>query len=480
MDNSVLYYLATPVNLTALIAASTLILIAFILILFRDSFLKEKKNGKTAFSVSDDIYSEILVSNETASNLFFAKVLLAASGVFLLIAAAAETGLLFIADNMIFGLVLASLISVTATAALLTIKNEGRSPYAKRMLISAFIIDNFLLCILINGNFGLLLMFPVMISVRYGELKFTAGTTAICAIANVISRPAGAAFDLYTNNYMLQRVSIPAGTQITFASTLTETFIENDILTGESILRQEISVGLFSTLLIIFAGLCMTFIARHGRKMILESAELTKEKDEAELAAEEAKAKIMMSQLQPHFLYNSLSAIMAIDGNPPETLDALADFSRYLRGNLDSLSCKDLVPFAAEMEHVERYLSLEKLRFGNRLNVVFDITTKDFRIPPLSVQMAVENAVKHGITQKPEGGTVKIGTAQTDDEFLITIEDDGVGFDTSVNFASQGSHVGLTSGVERVKRLTGGETEITSKIGEGTKVVIHLPREKKA
>ena len=483
MDNSVLKFISEPVNFSSLIAASVLLLIAAILILFRGSFYsaeqpvsknKDKKGGQTARS----IIAEVLSENEVASNLFFAKVLLAASGIFIFIAVAAETELITVsADKTLFGLMLACLISATASAALITIGNDGRSRYSKRLLLSAFIMDMFLMCILFPDSRGLLLLFPAMISIRYGDGKFTAGTTVLCAVANVISRPAAVAFGIYTGDYTLQSFSVPRGTDIEFASSITETLMKNGILTTRSVLRQELSTCLLSVLTILFAGFCMTMISLHVRRMLIEGAELSEKKKAAEMETEAAKSKIMMSQLQPHFLYNSLSAIMAIDGNPPETIDALADFSRYLRGNLDSLTCSDLVPFAAETEHIERYLALEKLRFGDRLNILYDIKVKDFRIPPLSVQMAVENAVKHGITQKPEGGTLRLSTEEKDGVILITIEDDGVGFDTSRDFAEEGNHVGLTSGVRRIKELTGGTTEITSKPGEGTKVEIRLPRE---
>lgn len=484
MDNSVLYLLSRPVNLSALTAASTLILIAFILILFRDSFITEKKKGKKKEeprkkAAAKDVYTELLRENEIAANLFFAKALLAVTVVFVLIAIGAEANMIFVADKTLFELILAGLISATATAALITIRNEGRSEYGKRLLIAAFIIDNFLMCIMFPGNYGLLLLFPIMISIRYGEGRFTAGTTAVCLAANIISRPAAVAFGIYSGNYELQRVSIPEDTKIVFSGSLTETFLKAGFLNGKTVLMQELSLLFISTMLIVFAGLCMTFMARHLKRMIIDGAELTEQKNAAENEIEAARTKIMMSQLQPHFLYNSLSAIMAIDGNPPETIDALADFSRYLRANLDSLTCSDLIPFAAETEHIERYLALEKLRFADRIKIEYDIKVTDFMIPPLSVQMAVENAVKHGITQKPDGGTLKLSTEEKDGEVLVTVEDDGVGFDTSIDFTSSGNHVGLTSGVERVKKLTGGYTDITSKIGEGTKVVIHLPRDRK-
>lgn len=116
----------------------------------------------------------------------------------------------------------------------------------------------------------------------------------------------------------------------------------------------------------------------------------------------------MMSQLQPHFLYNSLTAIMGIEGNPPETKKAISDFAKYLRGNLDSIKSRNLIPFEQELKHVEAYVNLEKLRFGDKLNVIYKIETVKFEVPVLCVQMMVENAIKHGITPKKGKGTVNI------------------------------------------------------------------------
>ena len=90
-----------------------------------------------------------------------------------------------------------------------------------------------------------------------------------------------------------------------------------------------------------------------------------------------------------------------------------------------------MIPFNKELEHVNKYVNLEKLRFGDKINVTFDIQVSDFLIPSLSLQMIVENAIKHGITKKYEGGTVKITSYKKDDKIYIIVEDDGVGFDTS-------------------------------------------------
>lgn len=146
------------------------------------------------------------------------------------------------------------------------------------------------------------------------------------------------------------------------------------------------------------------------------------------------KSKIMLSQIQPHFLYNAIWAIMAIDGNPDETVDALGAFGKYLRENLNTLTSSDLVSLSSEMQHVKGYVSLEKIRFKDKIDVIYNLSNVDFKLPTLTVQILVENAIKHGITPKVGGGRVIISTNEMDDAYEIIVEDDGVGFDFSNPF----------------------------------------------
>lgn len=140
----------------------------------------------------------------------------------------------------------------------------------------------------------------------------------------------------------------------------------------------------------------------------LQSArELRMERQEKELA--EQRIDIMLSQIQPHFLYNSLTAIRRLcDHDPQQAKQSIRDFALFLQANMDSLKSKTPIPFDQELVHVESYLALELQRFQNRLRVVYDITCRDFSVPPLSLQPIVENAVRHGVLKREEGGTVTI------------------------------------------------------------------------
>lgn len=193
----------------------------------------------------------------------------------------------------------------------------------------------------------------------------------------------------------------------------------------------------------------------------------------------EAKVSLMVSQIQPHFLYNSLTSIaMMCTKDPKLAKTATINFADYLRGNMNSLKEKKPVPFNRELEHLKKYLMLEQMRFGDMLNIEYDIQCTDFSLPQLSVQPLVENAVKHGVGMKEDGGTVTIATRETDDAYEVIISDDGVGFDTSDPPKDDGrSHVGMENVKHRLKDMCNADVIIESEIGKGTVSTIRIPKE---
>ena len=185
----------------------------------------------------------------------------------------------------------------------------------------------------------------------------------------------------------------------------------------------------------------------------------------------DAQIKLMTSQIQPHFIYNSLSSISTlIELDPKKAQEALDNFTEYLRRNLSSLTETNLIPFENELRHIKTYIALEKIRFNDRVNVVYDIETTDFRVPPLTIQPIVENAVKHGILEKLEGGTVTVKTYETDSSYVIEVIDDGIGFDINdVNF-DENKHIGLKNIMYRINHTYNGKIEIDSKKNIGTTI----------
>lgn len=191
----------------------------------------------------------------------------------------------------------------------------------------------------------------------------------------------------------------------------------------------------------------------------------------------EAQIKLMLSQIQPHFIYNSLSAISTlITINPEKAQEALDDFTEYLRHNLSSLTETRLIHFKDEMQHIKTYISLEKLRFNDRINVIYDIKTEDFSVPPLCIQPIVENAIKHGILKKLEGGTLTIKTYENSGDYVVEIIDDGVGFNMDDVDFEENKHFGLNNIKYRIESMCKGSISVDSKINEGTKVVVRFEK----
>ena len=201
--------------------------------------------------------------------------------------------------------------------------------------------------------------------------------------------------------------------------------------------------------------------------------------DDQRAKEEQARIDLMLSQIQPHFLFNSLYVIQEICHTDPETASrAIEDFSRYLRHNMDSIAINQPIPFSEELQHTKIYVSLQQLRFGEVLNVNYDLAATDFRLPSLALQPIVENAIRYGVRQNENGaGTVLIRTSETDDLWEISVTDNGPGFDPSKIPQDGASHVGLNNVRERLKRISGGNLLIESEIGKGTKVTIQLPKE---
>jgi sensor histidine kinase YesM len=129
------------------------------------------------------------------------------------------------------------------------------------------------------------------------------------------------------------------------------------------------------------------------------------------------------------------------------------------------------------MNHIDIYLKLEKLRFGEYLEVVYNIEEQDFMIPSLTIQPLVENAVKYGVGDKREGGQVIIGTTSTDTHYIITIEDTGTGFDINKEYNDGRQHVGIQNVKERLSLICNGELIIHSEIDKGTVAIIRIPKD---
>ena len=194
---------------------------------------------------------------------------------------------------------------------------------------------------------------------------------------------------------------------------------------------------------------------------------------EKDLAAEQ-RIQIMMSQIQPHFLYNTLATIRGLCLKSPETAAQTIDkFSRYLRQNLDTLNHSGLIPFKQELEHVKIYTEIEMLMFPY-IQIRYDIEDDCFSLPMLTVQPLVENAIRHGVRARSVG-QIDITVRKNETGHTITIADNGLGFDPSAIDTADEKHIGIRNVRERLEKQCGGSLHVESRQGEGTVVTLFIP-----
>ena len=130
-----------------------------------------------------------------------------------------------------------------------------------------------------------------------------------------------------------------------------------------------------------------------------------------------------------------------------------------------------------EMEHVHHYINIENVRFPDMI-FSFEMRSEDFYLPALTVQPIVENAIKHGLMKLEKGGTIRVISYETDTAYCISVEDNGVGFETS-RLLDEKKHIGIRNIRDRLKVMVGGTLEIESTQGVGTRVLITIPKEEK-
>lgn len=190
---------------------------------------------------------------------------------------------------------------------------------------------------------------------------------------------------------------------------------------------------------------------------LLMKAACTKMEQAGKLEREvvESRVAVFLSQIQPHFLYNILTGIQYLCAEDPAKAEqAVTDFTMFLRGNLDSLSRNAPILLSQEMEHVRHYLALAQLRYDGRLHVEWDLCPMNILVPALSVQPLVENAVRWGMLGS--GITVRIATKTTEKGHIITVEDNGKGFDPHAKQPPRGTGIGIASIRTRVCEIYGG------------------------
>lgn len=191
------------------------------------------------------------------------------------------------------------------------------------------------------------------------------------------------------------------------------------------------------------------------------------------------RAEIMVLQMRPHFIFNTMMSIYYLcDQDPQKAKYVTLDFTSYLRKNFAAIASEDTVPFSDELEHTRAYLAVEQAQFEDTLFVKYDTPYRAFRVPPLTLQPIVENAVKHGMSSSNEPIHITVMTRQMDKCVKIIVEDDGVGFHTVDNSDDNDPHIALNNIRQRLEMMCKGKLEIAPREGGGTVVTVSIPKER--
>ena len=248
------------------------------------------------------------------------------------------------------------------------------------------------------------------------------------------------------------------------------------IMTDLGLWKGGISSRYIFTVFFVVAMVVVLKVIPNGINALSKAKELETEKIVLNAELTESRISTMMSQIRPHFIYNTLGSIeqlCIID--PSKAGELVHNFAKYLRGNFGELDNPKPILMSQEMEHVRHYISIENVRFPD-MTFSFEMNSDDFHIPALTIQPIVENAIKHGLMKLSKGGTIRVVSYETESHYCVSVEDDGVGFDTDV-LLDERKHVGIRNIRGRLKAMVNGTLEIESRVGIGTTVLIKIPKE---
>ena len=187
------------------------------------------------------------------------------------------------------------------------------------------------------------------------------------------------------------------------------------------------------------------------------------------------RASIMVLQMRPHFIFNTMMSIYYLCAQDSKKAQQVTlDFTSYLRKNFSAIASENTIPFANELEHTRAYLAVEQVQFEDSLFVEYDTPHTRFRVPPLTLQPIVENAVKHGMDPDSAPLRICIRTRETDAGHEITVEDNGPGF-AQANTDDSEPHIALANMQQRLEIMCGGTLTVMPREGGGTVVKITLP-----
>jgi hypothetical protein len=221
--------------------------------------------------------------------------------------------------------------------------------------------------------------------------------------------------------------------------------------------------------LLLFIGVVLSTLALFG--IILYDQIEQHMSQQREIAHQ--RARIMVLQMRPHFIYNAMTSIYYLCAKDSKKAQQVTmDFTAYLRKNFTAIASEDTVPFSDELEHTRAYLAVEQVQFEDSLLVDYDTPHKEFRLPPLTLQPIVENAVKHGMDPEYAPLHISIRTRETDSGSEITVEDNGPGFAPADDCEP---HIALENIRQRLEMMCNGKMTIHPREGGGTVVTVTIP-----
>jgi len=247
--------------------------------------------------------------------------------------------------------------------------------------------------------------------------------------------------------------------------------MQEDIVIGTLKLYREVKNTISLVDINLAKGLGSLFSTQIELHMIEEQAKLL---DRAEL-------KALQAQINPHFLFNAINTIVSLVRTDPEAARTLLqNLSLFFRNSFQLE--KTEVSIHQEIEHIRAYLEIEKARFGDKLQVKFNIPSSlNFYIPPFLLQPLVENAVKHGVMVKKDGGEILVEAKEDKKKIILTVEDNGVGMDSgqlkTLFINNNDESIALNNINKRLITKYGEKNglSIESRKGHGTKVTIRIP-----
>ena len=224
------------------------------------------------------------------------------------------------------------------------------------------------------------------------------------------------------------------------------------------------------TVVFVVLGMCISTLAMFA--IILYAQIESYMGQQREIARQ--RARIMVLQMRPHFIYNAMMSIYYLCAkDPKKTQQVILDFTSYLRKNFTAIAGEDTIPFSNELEHTRAYLAVEQVQFEDSLCVEYDTPHKNFRLPPLTLQPIVENAVKHGMDPDYEPLRICIRTRETDSGSEIVVEDNGPGFEPVDD--DREPHTALANIRHRLEMMCDGKMTIRPREGGGTVVTVKIP-----